>query len=119
MKNQLLEEIGFKVIKSFLANDFESISKEFEYSLKQGRETTHAIKEDFINATNECIGELTGSSSEVKVITLEENTIGLDKLIECYINLEKSSGILIELILTTKGSIYLEDINSYGVNYDA
>ena len=39
--------------------------------------------------------------------------IELKYLIECNIKLKESSGILVELIQSVEGSIYIEQISSY------
>ncbi len=119
MKESELETIGFEVVNMLKTENFDSIATEYGYALRYDRDTNQAIEQDFRTALDECSGSIDTSRIEISVSHFEENDTGLESLIECYIQLEQSSGILVELVLNSKGAIYLEQISSYRTNYHA
>ena len=119
MEIEELKLIGQEVVRMLKERKFCEIAEQYDYALKYGQNAEDAIKNDFESSLNECIGNIENSNTEITIKKFEENTTGLDTLIECDIPLEQNSGILVELILSTKGNIYLEDISSYRTAYNA
>jgi len=119
MKEHELESIGFEVVSMLKSDKFDDIAAQYGYALRYDRDANEVIEEDFRTALNECSGSMQNSNIAVSISHFEENDTGLESLIECDIQLEQSSGILVELILNTKGTIYLEQISSYRTEHHA
>lgn len=119
MKIEELKSIGQQVVIMLKEKKFCEIAAQYDYALKYDQNAEDAIKKDFENSLNECVGNIENSNTKITIKKFEENSTGLDTLIECDIPLEQNSGILVELILNTKGNIYLEQISSYRTAYNA
>ena len=119
MEIEELISIGQEVVAMLKEKKFSEIAEQYDYALKYDQEAEAAIKNDFLSSLKECIGSIENSNTEITIKKFEENTTGLDTLIECDIPLEQNTGILVEIILSTKGSIYLEQISSYKTENNA
>ncbi len=119
MNAQELESIGFNVANMLKAEKWSDVAEQYDYALKYDRNAEEAIEAEFNSALNECVGNINHSKTVVSISHFEENSTGLESLIECDIQLEESSGVLIELILNAQGNIYLEQISSYRRNCHA
>ena len=113
MTKEELYKIGVEVSELLKNRKFEIVGSSYGYAMSYGRDIASAIEEDFEEALKECHGKIEDSHALISVSNFESNEIGLVSLLECDFGLEHSTGILIELILGSKGNIYLEDISSY------
>ena len=119
MEIEELNSVGLEVVRLLKEKKFCEIAEQYDYALKYDLKAEEAIKNDFESSLNECIGNIENSVTEITIKKFKETSTGLDTLIECDIPLEQNSGILVELILNTKGNIYLEQISSYRTAYNA
>ncbi|AUM14700.1 hypothetical protein [Ketobacter alkanivorans] len=108
-----LNEVGVEVVSLLRNGDYQKIADKYSYALCFDREPSLAIKEDFEAARDEAVGEINDSKSTVNIKYFNENDSSLVALIECDFPLEFSTGIFVELIQNSKGSVYIEGISSY------
>lgn len=113
MSVEELHKIGEHVTKLLFEGNFKEVAELYGYALSFDMPNDMAIKEEFEDSLNECIGDLSSASISINVKKFDKNDIELSYLIECNVKLKKSSGILVELIQSGEGSVYLEQISSY------
>lgn len=114
MTEEELKVIGLEVVDLFKNRSFEKICSTYGYALKMASSAEEAIEQDFDVAITECGGNIEQSKITVAVSHFEPNETGLKSLVECNFHLGVSVGVLVELIQTDSGSIYLEQVSSYG-----
>jgi hypothetical protein len=111
-----LTQFGKEVIDLFKCRDFNTLAVRFGYALAYDREPYEAIKEDlnycFIRADGRSpITEDIGPEIEVKFFS--KNTIGLEAVIECLIEMIEGLWIEVDLVVIKNGQIRnlsIEDI---------
>ena len=108
-----LYKIGEHLTKLLLEGDFKEAAELYGYALSFDRPNDIAIKEEFEDSLNECVGNLSSASISIDVKKFDKNDIELSYLIECNIKLKESSGILVELIQSCEGLVYIEQISNY------
>lgn len=115
MTDKELIETGLKVVSLLQKNEFKRIGTEFGYALSHDRPLDQAIEEDLKRELYKCAGtgEIDKEKIECKVSHFKPDSSHMKSLVECYCELSEENGILVELILTKSGNIYLEDISSY------
>ncbi len=113
IEEQNLESIGLSVFEMLRKGKFKDIAENYGYALCFDRDAEAAIKDDFKIAVSQCAGDIDTFQAKVKVSRFKPNETGLSYSIECDIQLEQSSGVIVDIILNTKGQFYLEQISSY------
>jgi len=119
MTDEELIEIGIDIEALLRNRSFESIAAKYGYALSFDLEPSEAIRKDFISSESECVGCFEDAEVEIKVSHFSHNDTGLISEISCDFKLKNQTGILVELILGSKGNVYLEQISSYRLNCNA
>ena len=120
MEVEEIAEISRSICDGLISGDYSIVSKKYCYALSFDRPSSYALKEDFELALKECN---TMSSQlglvEVVVSKFGENNTGLILLAECRLAASDSSGILVEVVLNSTGSVYIEQISAYSTEKNA
>jgi hypothetical protein len=119
MIDEELEIIGYEVVDLLKTRSFEKIGSKYGYALRSDCSAEEAIEEDLEIAITECSGNIELAKAKVTISHFKPNETGLKSLIECSLPLGTSVGVLVELILNESGSVYLEQISSYGDTLNA
>lgn len=118
MTNEELEEVGEKAASLLRKGCFEELTKKHGYALSFNRKDSDAVQEDLETELEQVCGNIHNAELEVLIKHFDSNELILKSLIECDLKMQRQTGILVELILTTDGTIYLEQISSYKLKLD-
>ncbi len=103
-----LESLGYEVSNLFINGSYSELAGKYAYAMSYERPTIEALKEDYSKLANNQKPNIVS----VSVKYFEPNSTGLAALVECYLSVENNNNILIELILSESGNIYIEDISN-------
>ena len=114
MEVEELAKISENICDCLASGDYSGISNKYCYALSFDRSSNDALKEDFELALKECNSSLSKLGRvEVVVSSFKENNIGLVFLAECSFPASDRSGIYVEVVLNSKGTVYVEQISAY------
>ena len=117
-----LRHLGMEAIQLVSFLDFKGLADQFGYSLAFDRDPSEAIKTDYEASIAEIKASPVTTGQAARSVTVKyfsPNTSNLFAVVECFAPILGASGILLELIITTKGQmkfISLEQISNLTVS---
>ncbi|MBB3166830.1 hypothetical protein [Simiduia aestuariiviva] len=118
MDEDKLVLIGLEVCRLLHGGRYGDIANQYGYAVAIDQSAADAIEEDYTKAVLES-GYDGSSKADVSVKRFGKSSTGIKALIECDLIGKNGSGILVELILSATGVVYLEQVSSYGREADA
>ena len=102
-----LVQLGVEAVQLLCSGNIQTLVTRFGYALSLGRECTFAVRHDL----SQCLAKLQANNlvfssqpTPTVVKRFEANDIGLLALVECLALTDNGAKILVELIVSSKGS---------------
>lgn len=104
--DQALAQLGAEAVRLVTSGNLRSLQERFGYSLAFNRVPLSALDEDLAAVLSEVGASGFGdpSQSTVKVSHPRPSEAGLISLVECVVPVNNGRQVLVELVLTAKGS---------------